>query len=651
MTIGEAVQEIRRNWRQILPTLTALAKMRVNGEPSYICPKCGHGAHGDGLTFDPTSADGNLLHCFGCGFSGDIIDLYRDLTGADFLKALQELANMLGIIIDDQHEERQPAAQRPADPKPAEPEQDYTEYYRRCRERLKKDPAGLSYLAARGLSIETAYNFWVGFDPAWQSPKAIREGKNPPKTPRLILPVNATHYEARDTRPDHQAKPASGPDYRKMKEGSAATFNKKTLTQDAQEVFITEGIIDALSIIEAGGAAVGIASANRAQAFIDELTAEAAEGRKTAATLIICLDADEAGRRAAQTIKDGLQRLEISFLEADINGRYNDPNEHLQKDRAGFIAKIREAQRAARALTIDTGEQDIYDFFETVSTDRYKPIPTGIYELDNRLSGGFVSQWLIFINAAPGVGKTVLATQICENMARAGRKCLYFNFEMSKDQLIARSLARILQDNEIGALDILRFYKQDAKTQERIQRAGLTYKQEIAPNMLYNPDGTGPNLDRIIEVMERRAERAEAKGEAAPVVCIDYLQMIEGDPKEDVKETIKRAAYAFKKYAEEHKSIVICICAQSRSANNDSEARQDSGRDTSNIEYSADLQLQIMSDKNDENRRLLYVTKSRFTAASLKHAIEFNFAGKQGRFILIGDTMNRPAAGTWKKGK
>ena len=521
MTIGEAVQEIRRNWRQILPTLTALAKMRVNGEPSYICPKCGHGAHGDGLTFDPTSADGNLLHCFGCGFSGDIIDLYRDLTGADFLKALQELANMLGIIIDDQHEERQPAAQRPADPKPAEPEQDYTEYYRRCRERLKKDPAGLSYLAARGLSIETAYNFWVGFDPAWQSPKAIREGKNPPKTPRLILPVNATHYEARDTRPDHQAKPASGPDYRKMKEGSAATFNKKTLTQDAQEVFITEGIIDALSIIEAGGAAVGIASANRAQAFIDELTAEAAEGRKTAATLIICLDADEAGRRAAQTIKDGLQRLEISFLEADINGRYNDPNEHLQKDRAGFIAKIREAQRAARALTIDTGEQDIYDFFETVSTDRYKPIPTGIYELDNRLSGGFVSQWLIFINAAPGVGKTVLATQICENMARAGRKCLYFNFEMSKDQLIARSLARILQDNEIGALDILRFYKQDAKTQERIQRAGLTYKQEIAPNMLYNPDGTGPNLDRIIEVMERRAERAEAKGEAAPVVCID----------------------------------------------------------------------------------------------------------------------------------
>ena len=645
MTREEARQEIKSSWRQILPTLTAPAKMRVNGETSYVCPLCGHGEHGDGLTLNPKSTDG--LKCFGCGWSGDIIDLYQKTTGADCKEALQSLAEIIGARIDT------PERTSPDGPARTETPTDYTKYYKQCANRLQNDPAGLSYLAARGISAETAKIYMIGYDPAWRSPKALRDGKNPPATPRIIMPISATQYEARDTRPDHQAKPPKGEkDYRKMKEGEAGTFNLRLKkAQDAQEVFITEGVFDALSVIEAGGAAMAIASTNRAQAFIDELTAEAAEGRKTAATLIICLDDDKAGREAAQKIKDGLKRLDISYLEADINGRYNDPNEHLQKDRAGFIAKIREAQRAARALTIDTGEQDIYDFFETVSTDRYKPIPTGIYELDNRLSGGFVSQWLIFINAAPGVGKTVLATQICENMARAGRKCLYFNFEMSKDQLIARSLARILQDNEIGALDILRFYKQDAKTQERIQRAGLTYKQEIAPNMLYNPDGTGPNLDRIIEVMERRAERAEAKGEAAPVVCIDYLQMIEGEAKEDIKETIKRAAYAFKKYAEEHKSIVICICAQSRSANNDSEARQDSGRDTSNIEYSADLQLQIMSDKNDENRRLLYVTKSRFTAASLKHAIEFDFAGKQGRFILIGDTMDRPAAGTWKKGK
>lgn len=638
MTRDEARQEIRRSWRQIIATMTAPAKQRVNGETSYICPKCGHGAHGDGLTYDPKSADGNTLHCFGCGWSGDIIDLYRDHTGEDFITALQELADMTGITIDDQREERRPAAA------PADPEPDYTKYYYVCKERLKKDPAALSYLAARGISAATAEKYWIGYDPEWQSPKALRDGKNPPKTPRLIMPVNATHYEARDIRPDQQAKPTSGPDFRKMKEGSAATFNRKALqAQEVQEVFITEGIIDALSIIEAGGEAVGIASTNRAGAFIDELRQDAAEGNKTKATIIICLDNDKAGQEAAEKIKAGLQELDISFLSADINGAYNDPNEHLQKDRAGFIAQIEEAQRAAMRLEIDTGEADIYDFFETVTTDRYKAIPTGIGALDNRLAGGFVNEWLIFITAAPGAGKTVLATQICENMARNGRKCLYFNFEMTKEQLIARSLARIIADNAIGALDILRLYKQDEKTKETVYRAGMTYKETIAPNMLYNPDGTGPDLDKILESMERRARAAEAKGEAAPIVCIDYLQMIGGDPKEDVKETIKRAVYAFKKYAEKHKSIVICISAQSRSANNDATARQDAGRDTSNIEYSADVQLQIQKDANDENKRKVFITKSRFTASSLNYSVDFSFAGKQGRFIAILDNGT-----TWK---
>jgi replicative DNA helicase len=524
-------------------------------------------------------------------------------------------------------------------------------YYLKCRKRLETDPAGISYLSARGISEETARRFWLGYDPDWKSPTAIKNGKNPPASPRLIIPITGAHYEARDIRPDHQAKPENGPDFRKMKEGRAATFNGKALlAQEVQEIFITEGAIDALSIIEAGGQAVGIASANRAQAFIDELTTDAANGKKTAATFVICLDNDQKGQAAAQTIRDGLQRLDIPFISADICGQYKDPNEHLQKDRAGFIEAVQKAQKTARRLNIDSGETDIDEFFDKVSTERYKAIPTGIDALDLRLSGGFVNEWLVIINAAPGAGKTVLATQICENMARSGRKCLYFNFEMSKDQLIARSIARIMDGgNNIGALDILRLYKQDQKTKEAVFKAGLIYKQHIAPNMLYNPDGTGPNLDRITEAMEARARKAEAKGEAAPVVCIDYLQMIEGAPKEDVKETIKRAVYAFKQYAQRHKSIVICISAQSRAANNDAEARQDAGRDTSNIEYSADLQLQIMSDPEDEDTRRLYITKSRFAAPSLKHYLAFNFNGKQGRFIFDHETESgsKKAGNNW----
>ena len=97
-----ARQTIRANWRQIIARMTEPAKDKVNGETSWICPFCGHGTHGDGLTFDPTSHDGNGLKCFGCGWNGDIIDLYMKQTDTSYTVALSLLAEEIGITIDGQ---------------------------------------------------------------------------------------------------------------------------------------------------------------------------------------------------------------------------------------------------------------------------------------------------------------------------------------------------------------------------------------------------------------------------------------------------------------------------------------------------------------------------------------------------------------------
>lgn len=99
MTREEARQRIRADWRVILPKLTDKAKEDANGEASYVCPNpvggspCNHGkTEGAGLTFDPSSKDGNTLKCFKCGFSGDIIQLYRNMKGVDFVTACEDLA-------------------------------------------------------------------------------------------------------------------------------------------------------------------------------------------------------------------------------------------------------------------------------------------------------------------------------------------------------------------------------------------------------------------------------------------------------------------------------------------------------------------------------------------------------------------------------
>lgn len=665
MTRDEAKEAICREYERILQGMTGKAK-RIKGAQSYICPLCGNGSgsDGDGIIRNPKS-DSYGLKCFKCGFSGDIIRLYREHMGADYNTALSLLAQEIGIEIDpykpdaaaDQGSREQKAVQapqsdyRPADDKNTmqtekapengaqertEGKADYTEYYRVCRERINS-PEAASYLSARGISIKTAVAYWIGFDPAADMAKAPGgQGEIKFPCPRIIIPTSKSHYAGRSIDPNTPVQ------YQKMNVagGSPGIFNRQALyAQKVQEVFITEGAFDALSIAEAGAAAVALNSTSNADAFIKQL-----EKEKPAATLIICLDNDEGGNIATKTIIEGLQRLDIPHITADICGQYKDPNEALTKDREGFIKSVKAAvvQAAAR---MQSGEEtkaqepadDIDIFLQSIQGDKYKPYPTGIKDIDNRLGGGLIKQWLILIGAEPGAGKTAFACQIMENYARQGQECIYYNLEMSKEQLLARSMCRIAYQSEkaeLNALQVLRGYKHTERERDIINRAAITYKKEISPALIYNPDNIGTNIDAILKSMEDKAEAAEKAGKPAPFICLDYLQLVTGGEREDVISTLKRAVFGMKKYALKHHSIVVCIMAQSRAANSSGKATISAGRDTSNLEYTCDLQIQMIKNKIPGVIDF-FITKSRFAAPDLENATPLLFKGAQSLFLLM----------------
>ena len=72
--------------------------------------------------------------------------------------------------------------------------------------------------------------------------------------------------------------------------------------------------------------------------------------------------------------------------------------------------------------------------FITETTDN--PISTGLPSLDRLLAGGLHSGSLNLIGARPGMGKTSLALQLAGNMATAGRSVLFFELEMTKEQIV-----------------------------------------------------------------------------------------------------------------------------------------------------------------------------------------------------------------------
>ena len=249
-------------------------------------------------------------------------------------------------------------------------------------------------------------------------------------------------------------------------------------------------------------------------------------------------------------------------------------------------APAEDLQPKAPATTADAVDA----FLDKARSHDFEPIPTGYRSIDAAIGGGFIRQTIVLLGAAPGAGKTIFAQQIFENIAKDGRaNVLYYNLEMSQEQLIARSLSR---DTEFSPLTILQGYRWTPQQAPVIIEAAKRYKQTIAPRVKYNPC-TSADYQQILASMEREAEALQETGEALPLaVVVDYLQLLQGDGKDDV-ETIKAAVQGFKLFAIKHNAVVFVIMAHSRATNKSGEVTQGAGRDTSAIEYAADLQLSL----------------------------------------------------------
>lgn len=585
MKRADAITEIKDNWRIILPQMTGEAKRRVNGETSYICPLpgCHHGEHGDGLTYDPNSKDRNGLKCFGCGFSGSVIDLYMQVHNiADFNQATDDLAALLNIEIDN----NQTAAEKPHNNNITEMQKqpaDYTEYYRKCAAWLI-DPAigqaAREYINNRGISTKTATALNIGFDPAADPANApgLASGKIYP-TPRVIAPCNKEFYIARAIDPNAAYK-APNP-----KGSSADIFNADAL-YNGDIVFIIEGLFDALSFIEAGHQAIALNSVGNGDKLIKRL-----EEKPTAASFIICPDnepnaeTDKRTKAQMQELKEQLTGMGYKAIIKNIAGKEKDVNDAFIKDPAGF------SERTAAAIAeVD----DLAAFLGKVQTETYRPHATGVNFLDALLNGGVESQTLNLIAAAPATGKTALCSQIAEAIARNGKQVIYFNFEMSREQMLSRVISARLFKNKgyrMTSKQIRQGYKWNDQERALIAAEVEAYRKENRPRYIDANEIT-PELNNIVEYLENIGKRAEATETDAPAVFLDYLHLINSKGN-DLQETIKETCIALKAYAVKYNTFVFAILAVNRDAMKDGRITLYSGRDSSNIEYSADTFISL----------------------------------------------------------
>lgn len=620
-------------------------------EPSksglYNCPLCGSGTGPNG-TGAFSIYEGTHWKCFACDKGGDVFDLIGELEDIpDFpsrLKRAGEIFNVDVTVNGSSKPKEYPMASRTIADEPV----DYTGYFKLCNDVMNE--FSIFRDGYRGISLPTLNRFQCGLDKHWIHPKRPQDQE----TWRLIIPNSNSSYLARDIRSSENV-PDNEKHFTKAKVGKQSLFNSQVLFHATEPIFIVEGELDALSVIDVGGEAMALGSVSMKKHLFKLL-----EKRKPVQPLIICMDNDEAGYEAGMAILNRLTEMGIDAFLFNLVGQYKDANEYLQADRSALEQAVRDGKMLPEKVLNEMAETYkqhsaagyIPGFIESIANgSSMSVIPTGFAALDSTLDGGLY-EGLYVVGAISSLGKTTFTIQIADQIAKNGQDVLIFSLEMSRYEIMSKSISRhtmttclqqgldiSLAKSARGITAGKRYSGYSDSEKELIRNALSEYEQYS--RFIYIQEGIG---DIGVNQIRNAVANHKKQTGTVPVVIVDYLQILA--PHNDYgtdKQNTDKAILELKRISRDFKTPVIAISSFNRmsySAGVSMEAFKESGA----IEYSSDvligLQLKGAGEKDFDVTREKSRTPRRVEAVILKNRngevglnISFEYYPKYNLFV------------------
>lgn len=206
-------------------------------------------------------------------------------------------------------------------------------------------------------------------------------------------------------------------------------------------------------------------------------------------------------------------------------------------------------------------------------------LPSGYHDLD-KLTSGFQNDQLIIIAARPSVGKTAFALNIAQNVATKSKvPVVIFSLEMNALDMVYRM---ICSEGNIHASHL----KTGQLTDD--EWMSFTVATDILKDApIYIDDSAG------IKVSEIRAKcrRLKQENPQLGLIVIDYLQLIDGNGRENRQQEVSEISRQLKKLSKELSVPVIALSQLSRGL----EQRQNKRpilsdiRESGSIEQDADI--------------------------------------------------------------
>lgn len=386
--------------------------------------------------------------------------------------------------------------------------------------------------------------------------------------------------------------PPTDKTFRRVKDSKSILFNSDCIKSHIDHILITEGEIDALTLLSIGLENV-VAVTNGAGSFdpewIDQL--------KEVVKITLCYDADEAGQKGA---KEAARRLGYNRCYNLILPEGYDINKFFVDNQETFIVEFAKMVQEAKRFDV-AGIKNFSDCLDRMEREMNSFLLVGnglhaeIPPIDRLNPKGFRGGELWILASPPGIGKSSLALQISTNLSAIEVPSLFFSMEMGINAISEKIVQSNTQRETIRKHDI------DVVREEFLNKP--LYLGRVV---------TKPTIEGMMEILREATKRYGLK-----IIIFDHLHFLCRSLTNQVQE-IGLAVQAFKLLAEEME-IPIILIAQPRKVDLTKPMTAEDLKDSSSIHSDADgiiiLHRKRITGDGTSDKSLDPVTMVRFEKA------------------------------------
>lgn len=289
-------------------------------------------------------------------------------------------------------------------------------------------------------------------------------------------------------------------------------------------------------------------------------------------------------RQYAEIVRERWQIRTLAHLAEDIaDAAYANDGQSARAQIESAQTKIMGLTEHASSARSETFAEIMAPFNEMMrrrQSGEITGIPSGFEAIDSQVQ--FERGNLVIVGARPAMGKSAYASQWSEQAAKRGHKSLIFSMEMTKHEMLARSLSResgimlseIISGRASGSPVI-------AEAQHRLSRLPVSI------------DDSAPAPIHEIRAKARDMKRRQG----LDLLVLDYLQLMPGTggAGKNRNEDLSDVTRGLKALAKELDIVVIALSQLSRKCEDRPDKRPmlSDLRDSGGIEQDADIVMML----------------------------------------------------------